>query len=128
MKLLLLALHGIYGLWRRKDKLPPASISAYREHIDTFRQCWIALGWKPAVWVHWLCAHSVFFFIEQHANLYVFSSLPVERRHQGFKLDLRHAFQGWKIASPILAARFLRTVIEQDSLDLVLHDLPVAKK
>ena len=85
-----------------------------------------AYTWKPTVWVHWLCAHSGY-NVEKYANLYSHSSLPTERRHQGFKLDLRHAFQGWKVASPIVASSFLRCVVEQDALYLALHSFSVAK-
>ena len=99
----------------------------YNERVNSFRLCWVSLGWKPALWVHWVCAHSSY-YIKQHSNLYVFSSLPTERRHQGFKLDLRHAFQGWKVASPIVAARFLRTVVENDALDLSMTALAGAKQ
>ena len=127
IKFLLLALCGIYKTWRRKDFLSAADITAYQAHVDSFRMCWVSLNWKPTVWVHWMCAHS-YYYIEKYANLFVYSSLPTERRHQGFKLDLRHAFQGWKIASPLIASRFLRSVVEQDALDLALHSLPSAKK
>ena len=127
IKFLLLALFDIYAFWRRKDILADADLIMYNDRVNSFRLCWVSLGWKPALWVHWVCAHSPY-YIRQHRNLYVFSSLPTERRHQGFKLDLRHAFQGWKVASPIVAARFLRTVVENDALDLSMTALAGAKK
>ena len=124
VKQLLLALHGLYQMWRQKTLFTDADVRMYSMHVDTLQT---SLGWKPTVWVHWTCAHSLY-YAERHRNIYAFSSLPTERRHQTFKLDLRHAFQGWKLASPVVASRFLRCVVEQDALDLSLSTLPPAKR
>ena len=126
VKFLLMAFFGIANTWKLRTILSPAEITLYKANVNTFSHCWTALAWKPTPWVHWLCAHSSF-FVDLHLNIGSFSSLPTERRHQQFKLDLRHAFQGWKVASPITASRYLRTVVQQDSLDLALS-LPKRKR
>ena len=56
-------------------------------------------------------------------SIYLFSSVPSEHRHQTFKLDLRHSFQGWKLVNPRCNERGLRHVVEMDALNQGLHIL-----
>ena len=74
------------------------------------------MGWAPTVWVHWVVAHSGY-FLQLYHNLAQFSSVPTERRHQGFKRDLRYSFQGWKISQPSLSNKALAHVLSLDALD-----------
>ena len=127
VKYLLISLATVYKKWRQKCTFSPSDQSAYLKEVNSFRACWVALNWKPTVWVHWMCAHSVD-VLASNCNLYAFSSLPTERRHQAFKLDLRHAFQGWKIASPRMTPKYLKCVIEQDALHLALSVAPGRKR
>ena len=58
LKLMLEKLASMYALWTSKAVLTPA---AYAAAVDRFRRAWLDFTWKPTVWVHWICAHSVFF-------------------------------------------------------------------
>ena len=56
-------------------------INTYEQSVTTMTHCWLALGWKPTVWVHWVCSHSTF-FLRQHGSIHCFTSIPTENRHQ----------------------------------------------
>ena len=80
---------------------------AQHDHLTkTFSEAWKAFQWKPTIWVHWVCAHSTF-FIARSRTLYIFSSVPTEKRHQYFKLDPKHCFHGWRLSKTVLHHRGL---------------------
>ena len=85
---------------------------------------WKSLQWKASVWVHLVVCHSTF-YIETYRNLYIFSSIPTERRHSVFKLDLRHCYLGYSMSRPHLSQRGLKHVVNMHALDLglCLHNL-----
>ena len=93
------ALVGMHQIWQHREAVPVPMLEQYDTWVGQFANCWQALTWKPTVWVHWVAVHSAA-HLRMHGNLHIFSSIPTERRHQGFKRDLRHAFQGWKITRP----------------------------
>ena len=78
------------------------------------------LGWKPTVWVHWVCAHSGW-YMEEYRNLYMFSSVPTEQQHRRFKVDLRHACHAFKRTRPRQGASALRHVLALHSIDTDLQ-------
>ena len=57
----------------------------------------------------------------------LFSSIPVEQRHVSFKLDMRHAFLGYRLSqgAGILLTHGLGRVVNNSALDaaLTLHEL-----
>ncbi len=126
LRILLRALSCLHSFWRQKTYLTDHEVVEYQRNIDLFANCWHAFQWKPTVWVHWMVAHSGF-FMKTYRTLYLFSSIPSEHRHQTFKLDLRHSFQGWKLQNPSYNERGLRHVVELDSLDQGLQLLKLSK-
>lgn len=126
LRIMLRALSCLHGFWRQKTYLTDREVDDYQRNIDLFAKCWHAFQWKPAVWVHWMVAHSGY-YIKMYRTLYLFSSIPSEHRHQTFKLDLRHSFQGWKLQNPRCNERGLQHVVELDSLDQGLHLLQLSK-
>ena len=64
-------------------------------------------------------AHAL---MTRHRSFAVFSSIPVEYRHGDFKLDMRHAFLGYRLASgsAVLTAGLGR-VVANAGLDLALR-------
>ena len=78
------------------------------------------LGWKPAVWCHWVVVHSVQ-VAKLWGNFGIFSSIPTERRHVEFKLDMPHCFQGYKLSKVAMTRRFATHIHEMDVLDLDLR-------
>jgi hypothetical protein len=115
-RMLLRAIHTLHFYWNRSALLTTPEVSHYIESIGLFRKTWTALGWKPTVWVHWVCAHSGF-YMASYRSIYTFCSIPTEYRHQKYKLDLRHAFEGWKFKNPSLTHRWLKRVVDLDALD-----------
>ena len=107
-------------MWRVKTLFTDVQVQEYVADIDTFAQCWQAFGWKPTVWVHWVVAHSAF-FVKRYKNLYLFSSIPTEFRHQRFKRDLRQACHAWKVRNPAASDHGLKHVVELDALDAGLR-------
>ena len=120
LRILFRSLHSLYTLWSQKETLTPDQLFSYDNSIKNLHKSWLALGWKPAVWVHWVCAHSSF-YVHTFRSIYSFTSIPIEYRHQKFKMDLRHAFEGWKFANPLVTSRWLTRVVNLDALDQGLH-------
>ena len=77
---------------------------------------WLALGWKVSTWVHWLVCHSHALAC-RHRNIYMFSSIPTERRNVEFKLDVTHCFKGWKFSQPQASTRSFALVLGLAALD-----------
>ena len=115
VRILLRHLHTIHQWWRQKTLLTPDQVLAYQHTVDSFSEAWRATTWQPAVWVHWLVVHSGA-LMAYHRTLYLFSSIPSERRHQTFKRDLRRSFLGWKCANPSMGGRGFKHVLELDAL------------
>ena len=120
LRILLRSLKLAHGFWHSKVELTLEDVTRYDLSIDQFAKCWHAFKWKPSVWVHWMVAHSGY-YIHKHRSLYFFSSIPCEHRHQGFKRDLRHCFQGWKLLRPSLSVKGVCHVVELDSIDQALR-------
>lgn len=64
-----------------------------------------------------LLRYNVFYRSCQVYNMYVFSSVPCERRNIRFKMDIRHCFLGYTISRPHLAQRSLAHVVHLHALD-----------
>ena len=45
------------------------------------------------------------------------SSIPSEFCNQGFKMDVRHCYQGWKLSKPYMTTWGLKQCIQLDALD-----------
>ena len=103
-------------MWRAPEGLTGLEVSAYEQAVIRLGRDMQLLAWKPAVWCHWVIAHSV-----KVAQLYqsfsMFSSIPTERRHVEFKLDIRHCFQGYKLSMVALTRRYVTHIHEMDCLD-----------
>ena len=109
----------LYSTWSNKKELTPSDLATYSNALRRFTDGWLALKWKPALWVHWICAHSTF-FLNQHRTLSAFSSIPTEFRHQKFKRDLKNTAQCFKYLNPERCRAHLQRVIELDALDMGL--------
>lgn len=121
-RILLRSIHTVHFFWNKKEMLHDSDLRVYIDSIDLFRKCWTSFSWKPTVWVHWVCAHSSF-YMATYRTLSSFTSIPTEHRHQTFKMDLRHAFEGWKFKNALLTKRWLCRVVELDALDQGLRIL-----
>ena len=127
LRILFRSLHSLYSLWSQKEILTLDQLILYDKSIATLHKSWLALGWKPAVWVHWVCAHSSF-YVHTFRTIYSFTSIPTEHRHQKFKMDLRHAFEGWKFANPLVTSCWLTRFVNLDTLDQGLHLLSLTNE
>ena len=120
--LLLTHLEKMYKLWVEPKWLTPEQVTAYNSLVQKFAECWVALGWKPTLWVHWVCAHSGF-VMGAYRTWYGFTSVPTEQRHKRFKRDLANTCQSWKYLNPGRCKGYLQRCIELDALDLGLRVL-----
>ena len=116
IRILLRAAHTLHALWNQKAMLGNPDLAQYIESISLLHKSWVSLNWKPTVWLHWVCAHSTF-YMSKYRSICSFTSIPTEHRHQSFKMDLRHAFEGWKFKNPHLTQRWLCRVVDLDALD-----------
>ena len=122
LRILLRNLHHAWQFCGQRTPLTTEEAQEYCAIVARFGEAWRALGWKPTVWVHWLVCHSGC-LMAHHRSLYLFSSIPSERRHQGFKRDLRHSFMGWKVKNPRASAVGFKHALELEALDHGLREL-----
>lgn len=66
--------------------------------------------------MHWVVCHS-HALATRHLNIYLYSSIPTERRNVEFKLDVTHCFKGWKLSRPQASTRGFALVLELAALD-----------
>ena len=107
IELLFRTLHGLHTFWRQKTPLTPSDRKSYLLLTTRFGELWFATGWKVSTWVHWVVRHSSA-LVELHHSIYLFSSIPTERRNVEFKLDVTHCYKGWKLSqlSLLLSVHF----------------------
>jgi hypothetical protein len=114
------ALSRMFSVWNQKTRVTPGVLGAYLEDATRMGTGWRDLGWKGTLWVHWATAHS-HHLLQTWGTLYFFSSIPTERRHPSFKMDLRHCFHGWKLTCPAFSQRGLLCALHLDALDMGLR-------
>jgi len=117
MTLIFRALHSLHKFWSQKSPLSLNDLQQYKEAATLLGEVWKALGWKVSTWVHWVVRHSHALAVV-HRNLYVFSSIPTERRNVEFKLDVTHCFKGWKLSKPYASTFGFAHVLNLSALDL----------
>ena len=88
----------------------------YNACVTKFAMAWNAFKWRGTVWVHWAIAHSGF-LLRTHGSIYLFSSIPTEHKHKGFKVDMRHTFHARVARCP----RVSRGVVDNHGLDAALR-------
>ena len=129
LRTLLRHLTQMHAAWRQHYLLTSKEVGQYKKSVAGFADCWRALTWKPTMWVHWVVCHSGF-FMARHRSLFLFSSIPSEKKHQRFKRDIAHSFQGWKVTRPTLAGRAVAHAVALDAVDkgLALQGLRPSKR
>ena len=122
VKVVLESFSTMYTLWRKKYPLTDNEVKVCQECCAKMGRCWSRLGWRPSPWVHWVVAHSGF-FLAKYRTLYLFSSIPSEKRNRKFKVGLKHSMRGWCLRHPRLSWRGLAHVVNMESLDVgLLHE------
>ena len=59
--------------------------------------------------------------LKTHAStIYLFSSIPTERRNVEFKMDVRHCYKGWKISRPYACTLGFAHVLNLSALEVGL--------
>ena len=114
------ALCRMMAVWSQRTVVLPAVLGAYKEDAARMGEGWLALHWKGTLWIHWATAHS-HQLLKTWGSLYFFSSIPTERRHPSFKMDLKHCFHGWKLSQPRLSVRGILHALHLDALDVGLR-------
>ena len=107
-------------IWRQPQGLSDSDVNRYSRAVDQLGCDMGTLRWKPAHWCHWVLVHSVQ-VAKLWRNFSSFSSIPTERRHIEFKMDIRHCFQGYKLSKAALTKRFAQHLLEMDALDMGLR-------
>ena len=112
-------LYYAWTIWSMRTPVPESAICRYTQSMAQFCEAWTACAWEPTPWVHWMGCHSAA-YLTLYKSLYVFSSIPSEYRHKGFKLDISHSCMAWKMTRPAYTQRSLAHVIRMHALDLIL--------
>ena len=124
LKYLLRSIRTLHSLWRKTSYLTQSDLTLHEREVGIFADAWKAFSWKPTTWVHWVVAHSGY-FAQTYKSLYLFTSIPTEKRHQTFKKDLRHSFMGWKFTKAHMNPKTLTHILDLEGLDkgLFLGDI-----
>ena len=77
MKHVLLSMHRMHALWRKRDWLTQAELKELESASDLLGVCWGKLQWGVTPWVHWACVQSAY-FARRFGSLYIFGSIPTE--------------------------------------------------
>ena len=116
VKLLLDALVYMNRVWRQRCRVSPEVCQVYADRVAVVGGVWRTLKWTVPTWVHWVLVHSTA-VLRRWGGLFKFSSIPSEFRNQGFKMDVRHCYQGWKLSKPYMTTWGLKQCIHLDALD-----------
>ena len=101
------------------EPVPAEGQDSYCAAARSLRRSWEVLGWAPTPWMHWLAVHSEH-FLRWEGTLYLFGTMPVERRHRRCKLDVARSYRGWHTLSEQRSRAGLAHVLRLSALDLVL--------
>ena len=116
VRLLVGALVYLHAVWRQRERASVEVCHQYEEHVYQLAGAWETFRWTVPTWVHWTIVHSTA-VLKRWGNFVKFSSIPSEFRNRGFKMDVRHCFQGWKLSKPHITAWGLKHSINLDALD-----------
>ena len=94
MKHVLLSMHRMHMLWRKRDWLTQAELKELESASDRLGECWGKLQWGVTPPVHRACVHSAY-FARRFGSLSIFRSIPIEYRNQPFKRHLKNSMRGW---------------------------------
>jgi hypothetical protein len=120
MKHVLLSMHRMHALWRKRDWLTQAELKELESASDRLGECWGKLQWGVTPWVHWACVHSAY-FARRFGSLYIFRSIPTEYRNQPFKRHLKNSMRGWCLRRPRITRLGMRHVVHTDALSVGLQ-------
>ena len=116
---MLLALTHLHTVWRKKDYHSDVDVEEAERWAKKLGQCWKLMGWKATVWVHWTVCHSGW-FVRKYRTMYVFSSVPTERRNSAYKVHLQNSFRGWSVKNPRVSVRGILHLLNMSRLDVGL--------
>ena len=116
---LLWTLIEVLLLWRQKTPLTNCQVQEAKTHCLKIGEAWLQLGWKSTPWVHWTVAHCGT-VLQKYCNLYLFSSIPAERRHTAFKLAVKSSMRGCCFPRPYVSRRGLTHLLNMETLILGL--------
>ena len=119
IEVLLRNMCSLYALWRQKTPLTNGHVQEAKTQCRKIGEAWVRLGWKSTPWVHWTVAHCEP-VLQKYRNLFVFSSLPAEHRHQPFKIAVKNSMRGRRLRRPRVSRRGLTHVLNMGTLDVGL--------
>ena len=117
MKHMLLSMHRMHALSRKRDRLTQAELKELESASDHLGECWGKLQWGVTPWIHWACVHSAYFAC-RFGSLYIFHSIPTEYRNQLFKWHLTKSMRGWCLLRPRITRLGMRHVGHTDVLSV----------
>jgi hypothetical protein len=116
IKLLVDALVYLNAVWRQRTRVTPEVCRVYQDRVVVVAGVWRTLKWTVPTWMHWIFCHSTA-VLRRWGGLAKFSSIPSEFRNQGFKMDVRHCYAGWKLSRPYMTTSGLKQCVQLDALD-----------
>ena len=121
MKHVLLSMHRMHTLWRKRDWLTQAELKELESASDRVGECWGKLQWGATPWVHWACVHSAYFAL-CFGSSYIFRRIRnTEYRNQPFKRHLKNSMPGRCLRRPRITRLGMRHMVHTDALSVGLQ-------
>ena len=117
---MLLALTHLHTLSRKKDYPSDVEVVEADRWTKKLGQCWKLMGWKATLWVHWTVCHSGW-FVRKYRAMYLFSSVPTERRDSAYSAHIQNSFRGWSVKNPRVSVWDMRHLLNMYGLDVGLN-------
>ena len=74
------------------------------------------------MWLHWTVAHGAW-VLQKYSSMYIFTSVPTERRNSPFKTAMQNYFRWWSVRHPQTNERAMAHVPEMYAFDKGLKAL-----
>ena len=106
----------LHRLWGKKTFLSDTEVACADQAAKQLGVCWSLMKWKPTLWLHWTVAHGGW-VLRTYRSMYMFASVPTERRNSPFKTHLQSCFRGWSVRNPKISKRGTAHILEMYALD-----------
>ena len=110
----------IHRLWRQRECFTESDVAMYTNAVNRFREAW---GGRRVEGEHVgplvICSLTLLCTAIQK-YIYIFSSIPSEKRNSPFRRDLHNSCKGWALLKPRLSRPSMGHLVNMSNLDMGL--------
>ena len=112
----------LHGWWIKRTFLSDAEVACADQAAKQLGVRWSLMKWKPTLWLHWKGARGTW-VLTKYITIYMFTSVPTERRNSPFNTHSQNCFKGWSVRNPRISKRGMAHILEMYALAEVLKAL-----